>query len=175
MFASQEVAAEVPFEAAVARVANLLRQGALSGVCDGAYEGGLATVLRVGPFGGTPGLSKLVRVRFAQPARRGATLTVPIRWEATGPAGELFPVLDADLIVARHGDSQTLLALTGSYRPPLGRPGVMLDRAVMHRLATATIRSLLEGLSAAITHPAPQHQTAGTTAAPRPWPAAELT
>jgi hypothetical protein len=173
MFAGHEVTIEAPFEMAATRLVNLLHRGALSGICEGAYEGGLAAVLRVGPFGGTWGLSKLVRVCFAEPVRRGATITVPLRWEATGAAGELFPVLDADLILTRHGDDRTLLALTGSYRPPFGQAGAVLDRVIMHRLATATIRSLLEGLSDAITHPAPQHEPAPGTAAPRPQPAIE--
>lgn len=164
MFAVHEVTIEAPFEVAAARLADLLNGGALRGVSDGAYEGGLAAVQRVGPYGGKPGLSKLVRVCFAEPARHGATITVPLRWEATGAAGELFPVLDADLIMAHHGDGQTLLALTGSYRPPFGRVGAVLDRAILHRLATATIRSLLEGLSDAILQPAPQQQSATCTA-----------
>jgi len=169
MFAGHEVTIEAPFEVAAARLGNLLRRDALRDVCEGAYEGGLAAV-RVGPFGGKPGLSKLVRVSFAEPARRGATITVPLRWEATGAAGELFPVLDADLIMAHYGDDQTLLALTGSYRPPFGRVGAALDRAILHRLATATIRSLLEGLSGAITQPALEHQHAQGPPAPRPEP-----
>jgi hypothetical protein len=173
MFADHEVTIEAPFEMAAALLVNLLHRDALSSVCEGAYEGGLAAVLRVGPLGGKWGLSKLVRVCFLEPARRGATMTMPLRWEATGVAGELFPVLDADLILTRHGDGQTLLALTGSYRAPFGRAGAMLDQAIMHRLATATIRSLLEGLSDAITHPAAQHQPAPRTAAPRPQPAIE--
>ena len=173
MFAGHEVTIEAPFEMAAARLVNLLHQGAVSSVCEGAYQDGLAVVLRVGPFGGRRGFSKLVRVCFAEPVRRGATITVPVRWEATGAVGELFPVLDADLIVARHGDGQTLLALTGSYRPPFGRTGAVLDEAIMHRLATATIRSLLEGLSGAITHPAPQHQPANEAGPPWPQPAIE--
>jgi hypothetical protein len=173
VFAGHEVTVGTPFETAAARLASLLHEGALSGVCDGAYEGGLAAVLRVGPFGGARGLSKLVRVCHLEPARRGATITVPLRWEATGAAGELFPVLDADLVLARHGDGQTLMALTGSYRPPFGRAGAVLDKAIMHRLATATIRSLLERLSEAITHPAPQHQPARQVGAPWLWPATE--
>jgi hypothetical protein len=170
MFAGHEVTIEAPFEVAAARLVNLLRRNALRDVCEGAYEGGLAAV-RVGPFGCKPGLSKLVRVSFAEPARRGVTITVPLRWEATGAAGEMFPVLDADLIMAHYGDDQTLLALTGSYRPPFGRVGAALDRAILHRLAAATIRSLLEGLSDAITQPALEYQCAQRPPVPRPEPA----
>lgn len=168
MFADHEVTVEAAFEVAAARLTHLLRQGTLSGACQGAYEGGLAMLLRAGPLGDRRGASKLVRVCFAQPVRRGATLTVAMRWEATGAAGELFPVLDADLILARHGDDQALLMLTGSYRPPFGLAGALLDRAVLSRIATATIRSVLYGLAAAITDLAPQSQPARATAAPRP-------
>lgn len=174
MFAAHEVTVAVPFEPAAARLVNLLRRDALQDVCEGAYEGGLAVVLRVGPFGGTRGLSKLVRVCFAEPARRGAVITVPLRWEATGAAGELFPVLDADLILARHGADQSLLTLTGSYRPPFGRAGAALDRTLMRRVATATIRSLLKGVSSALADPASQHQPAPGAAEPWPRPALGL-
>jgi hypothetical protein len=150
VFAVHEVTVEATFDVAAARLARLISQGALSGASEAAYEGGLAAVLRVGPFGGMRGLSKLVRVRFLEPVQRGATVTVPMRWEATGAPGELFPVLDADLILARDGPDRARLALAGSYRPPLGRTGAVLDRAIMHRLATATIRSLLESLADAI-------------------------
>jgi hypothetical protein len=174
MFAAHEVTVAASFEPAAARLINLLHQDALRGVCEGAYEGGLAVVLRVGPFGGTRGLSKLVRVCFAEPVRRGAVITVPLRWEATGAAGELFPVLDADLILARHGADQSLLTLTGSYRAPFGRAGAALDRTLMHRVATATIRSLLKGVSSAITQPAAQPQPAHGASAPAPRPTLTL-
>ena len=36
-------------------------------------------------------------------------------------AGDLFPVLDADLILARYGDDNVQLGVSGSYRPPWGR------------------------------------------------------
>jgi hypothetical protein len=38
-----------------------------------------------------------VQVRFLNLVHRSATMTVPLRWEVTGAAGGLFPVLDADL------------------------------------------------------------------------------
>jgi hypothetical protein len=171
MFAGHEVIVDAPFETAAARLVNVLHREALSSACEGVYEGGLAALLRVGPFGAARGLSKLVRVCCAEPVRHGATMTVPLRWEAAGAAGELFPVLDADLFLARHGESQTLVALIGSYRPPFGRAGAALDKAVMHRLAAATIRSLLEELSHAITHPAPAASVSPQAVAPWPQPA----
>jgi hypothetical protein len=150
MFAAEEITVDAEFGTAIARLTQLIQGGAMHAPSEAAYEEGLAIVRRVGPFGSARGLSKLVRVRLLEPIRRGQTLSVPLRWEATGSAGELFPVLDADLILARHGNDQVLLGMAGTYRPPFGRAGAVLDRAIMHRIATATIRTLLEGLAEAI-------------------------
>lgn len=134
------------------RLRGLVRRGALDEASDDAHERALETVLRVGPFGAARGLSKLVRVRFAEPSQRGATMVMPLRWEATGMAGELFPVLDADLVLAADGP-RCRLSLAGSYRPPLGGAGAALDRAVMRRVAAATVRDLLDDVAAAIAGP----------------------
>src|SRR6266540_658543 len=148
MFAVHEVTVEARYEVAAARLVHLINWGALRGVSEAAYEGGLEALVRVGPFGGAPGLSKLVRVRVLDPVCRGVTMTVSLRWEATGVAGELFPVLDADLTLMREGDDRSRLGLIGSYRPPFGRTGAALDRAIMGRIAAATIRSLLDRVAA---------------------------
>lgn len=166
VFAVHEVAVGTGFDVAAVRLADLVSGSALDGASEAAYENGLAAVLRVGPLGGMRGFSKLVQVRFLAPVQRGGTMTVPLRWEATGAAGELFPVLDADLILARYGADQARLAIAGSYRPPFGRAGAALDRAVMHRLATATIRSLLGGIADAIVQLAPAQQPGSDTG---PW------
>lgn len=171
MFVAHEVAVDTQFETAAARLVNYIYRDALRGASGAAYDAGIAAALRVGPFGDSPGLSKLVHVRFLDPVRHGASMTVALRWEAAGVTGELFPVLDADLILTPDGDDQSQLAAIGSYRPPFGRAGAVLDRAIMHRLATATIRSLLASVADAIAHPAPGPQTA--TAPPLWQPAAE--
>lgn len=155
MFASHEIALDARYEVAGARLAHVADWGVLHGMSETAYEGGLEMLIRVGPLGGAPGLSKLVRVRVLDPVRRSGTMTVSLRWEATGLAGELFPVLDADLTLRRESDDQSRLSLVGSYRPPLGRPGVVLDKTIMSRVAAATIRSLLDRLAAALADPAP--------------------
>ena len=155
MFAVDEVIIEARCEVAGVRLTHLVDWGALRGVSEAAFLGGLETVIRVGPFGAARGLSKLVRVRVLDPVRRGATMTVSLRWEATGLAGELFPVLDADMTLMPEGGDRSRLGLIGSYRPPWGRFGAVLDQTIMSGVAEATIRSLLEGVAAALADPQP--------------------
>jgi len=151
MFASQEVIVQLPREVVSARLGHLMNWGALRGASESAYEGGCELLVRVGPFGDLSGLSKLVRVRVLAPVRHEAVETVSLRWEATGPAGELFPVLDADLTLTGDGDGRSRLAVVGSYRPPLGRAGAAVDRAIMNRVATATLRAILDDLADLLT------------------------
>jgi hypothetical protein len=90
---------ELPTEAATAvdRLYLAPRRDQLNELSDEAYEAGMVTLTRVGPFGGVPGLSKIVRLEMLEPKRVGGVFRVPLRWVATGPAGQLFPALDADL------------------------------------------------------------------------------
>ena len=153
MFTSQELIVEARFDAARERLARMVADGGLTGVSRDAYSGALTRLIRVGPFGETPGVSKEVQVHLIGPVRRDGTTTVWLRWEATGPAGGLFPVLDADLQLRSEGLDKTRLALNGCYRPPLGRLGSGLDRAVLHRIAAATIRALLRGIADTLAEP----------------------
>jgi hypothetical protein len=90
-----------------------------------------------------PGVSKLVEVHFRDVVTRGESAVLALRWQATGPDGRLFPVLDADMSVTPAGEHSTRLSLAGVYRPPLATLGAGLDRAVFHKVADATVRSLL--------------------------------
>jgi len=84
-----------------------------------------------------------VRVSFLDPIYRDDTMSVGLRWEAAGAAGSLFPVLDATITICPEGEKAVRLALTGSYRSPLGHLGAALDSAILHPIAAATIRSPL--------------------------------
>ena len=154
MFLASERIIDVPWQAARARLVNLAEGGGLSRVSHSAYQRGLKGVIRVGPLGDVPGVSKLVAVRFLEPLDRGDVTTMGLRWEATGAAAGLFPVLDANITLTPDGDRRTLLAFTGPYRAPLGRLGAGLDKTILHRVATATIRTLLEDVASALTSPA---------------------
>ena len=174
MFTVQDALLEIGFEAARSRLVNLTSGGTLAAGSQAAYEEGLAALIRVGPLGDLPGTTKLVRVLMLDPIDRDGTLSVGLRWEATGVAGGLFPVLDGDIVLS-PGRAGTRLALIGVYRPPLGRAGAWLDTAILHKVAAATINALLHSIADALTRPA----TAGERITPEPCrlqprPATEL-
>jgi hypothetical protein len=47
-----------------------------------------------------------------------------------------------------------MLSLVGSYRAPLGKPGAELDRALLQRVASTTIRAFIRRVADAIAHSA---------------------
>ena len=148
MFAGHEVALDLDFPSARARLALLMRGDWLDSVSRDAYAEGLTGQLRVGPFGRVPGMSKLVQVSLLEPVPHDDAVVWPLRWEATGRVGRLFPVLDANLILGEGEDGRAVLRLTGVYRPPLAGVGEELDQVVLNRVATATVKSLLRRIAA---------------------------
>ena len=154
MFVGEEVVLEAGFPAARAGLLALTHGGWLSAASDDAYAEGLSGLIRVGPFGDLTGASKLVRVLLLEPAEHDESVMLTLRWEATGVMGRLFPVLDANISLTPAGEDISRLALTGAYRPPLAGVGVGLDRVLLHRSATATVRSLLRRIAESIV-PAP--------------------
>ena len=150
MFVSDERVVAVSFGVAAARLATLAHGGWLRTFSETVYDGGVEYLLRVSPLGRVPGASRLVRVRFAQPVYRDGTMTVGMRWEATGVTSGLFPALDADIRLSDDAGQSVRVTLTGSYRPPLGAVGAELDRLVLRTVATATIRTLLGRVAAAL-------------------------
>jgi hypothetical protein len=150
MFARYEVMLSMSFAQARARLTVLGHGGWLRGPSERAYAQGLDGLIRVGPFSAALGASRLVRVQLLEPVPRDDTVVLPLRWEATGVAGRLFPVLDADLTLSPGGEDRSTLTLTGAYRPPLGRADATLDRVLVGRAAAATVRSLLTQVAASM-------------------------
>lgn len=119
----------------------------LAALADVAYRRGEELRARIG-LGRGP-LAKEVRLDVRNPRRTEAETTVPMTWEATGPSG-LFPSMEADLVVAGLGPDLTQLALRGSYRPPLGAVGQALNRAMLHRVAEASVKAFVDRLAEAV-------------------------
>lgn len=155
MFLSDQRVLAVSIGAALARLANLVNGGWLGGASEAVYQGGIDHLLRVGPFGDIPGVSRLVRVQFLDPVDRDDSVTMGMRWEALGVTGGLFPVLDADIRLAANGDEGTQMTLEAVYRPPFGMLGAGADRVLLHKVATATIHSLMTHLARALEGTAP--------------------
>lgn len=153
MFIDDEVPLEVSFEDARKRLARLALSGTLTSASEDAYGAGATELVRVGPLGSGPAISKLVEVRFQNLLEHGDYAGLAVRWEAIGHGGSLFPALDANITVVPAGEQTATLRLAGSYRPPLGALGTVLDRAILHRVATATIRAFLDRVAAAIDSP----------------------
>lgn len=154
MFVAGEVLLDVSFDAARARVVTVACGGSLMNASRHAYGHGIAGLARVGPLGYGAGMSRLVRVHYRDPVTRGGCVVLTLRWEATGPGGVLFPALDADITLTPAGEQASLLRLDGAYRPPLGALGAELDKAILHRVATATIQAFISRIGDAIAHPA---------------------
>jgi hypothetical protein len=175
MFASHEVVLSMSFAQSRARLAALGRGGWLSGPSERAYAEGLDGLTGTGASGAVLSASRLVRVQLLELVPREDSLVLPLRWEATGAAGQLFPVLDADLTLSPGGEERSTLTLTGAYRPPLGRADAALDRVLLGRAAAATVRSLLIQVAASLAAgqgpPGPAAAREQDGASPGRWPA----
>lgn len=120
----------------------------ISEAADIAYREGESLLMKAGPE--SRQVAKTVRLMVGTPLVLEEFETViPLSWEATGTPG-LFPKLDAELRLASVGPHLCKLSLQGSYQPPLGALGRVLDRALLHRVAEATIKHFVDRVGAAI-------------------------
>ena|SRR5437763_11842249 len=117
----------------------------IPGLAVGASSQGQRLLAEVG-FGDGTRVEKLVLVELARPIRLESKILLPMRWEPAGDRG-LFPTMDGDIELAPLGASRTQLAMTARYTPPFGMLGAMADRALLHRVAEATVRDLVERIA----------------------------
>lgn len=89
---------------------------------------------------------KRVTVELGEPEAKGDWTNVPISWRATFPE-KLFPVLTGRLELTPVEKQVTRLTLSGMYEPPLGKLGGLIDEAVMHSVADATVREVTESVA----------------------------
>lgn len=158
VFVSHMVTLEAPAGAVAQRLRGMFEGAGFREAACGAIAEQQPVYLRagVGP------IAKRVEIARLADYPRGPAIVFPFRWSATGPAGDLFPVLDANLEVIPEpspgsDDARTRLRLTGSYTPPLGPVGRVLDHVVLHHVASQTTRAFVVRLARQLvpaTHPA---------------------
>lgn len=142
MFVEAHLPLPLPLATAQAALDRALADGGLVADSQLAFDEGLGYLIRVGPRAGR-GVRKRVLVRLLPARLVGQTTVVPLRWEATGATGRLFPSLDANLGLTAAGDLTTVISLHGRYEPPLGAVGATIDRTVLSGTASATAEALL--------------------------------
>ncbi|HEX6130553.1 MAG TPA: hypothetical protein VF044_02425 [Actinomycetota bacterium] len=120
----------------------------LPGLAETANRRGDELLAEVG-FGDGVRVSRRVAITLGDPVRMPSKTVVPLHWEPSEAAG-LFPELDADLEVAPLGARRTQVAISARYVPPLGVVGRAIDRAVMSRVAEATLKDFLDRVRDAI-------------------------
>lgn len=147
MFLSVTTTVATPVDEAVQRLTDLLRRDGMSAISSSAFGDGERLMVRAG----LRGMSKQVQVFALAPYHRDDDVVViAFSWHATGPFGEMFPVLDANLELVASEADKTAMTLVGSYRPPAGRLGETLDRVLLHQVAEATARGFLHRVGEAI-------------------------
>jgi hypothetical protein len=97
-------------------------------------------------FGETVRVERSVAIQLGSSVRTTSKTIIPFSWRATGTSAGLFPTMEGDLEVASFGKAVSQLAISARYAPPLGIVGRMLDRAVLHRIAEATVKNFLDQL-----------------------------
>jgi len=84
-----------------------------------------------------------VQITVGTPMRFPSKTVLPISWNPTSGC-RLLPALEADLEIAPLGPNLTQLAISARYDPPLGAIGEVIDRALLHRVAEATVKDFLD-------------------------------
>jgi hypothetical protein len=121
----------------------------IPGLADEASAHGEQLLVEVG-LGERVRLTRRVVVDLGEPMRFPSRTVIPLRWRPA-TAGGLLPALDADIEVAPLAPGSTQLSMSARYVPPLGTLGSAVDRALLHRVAEATVKDFLDRVGAALT------------------------
>jgi len=99
---------------------------------------------RVGPLDVAADIDIRVIATAEAPSPMGTPGTlITLEWKAAKSPG-LFPVMRAVLSLYALTDTETQLDLEGDYQPPLGPLGRVIDAAIGHRIAEASVHRFIE-------------------------------
>lgn len=122
----------------------------LHGLASDANHRGDTLLAEIG-FGDRIRVARQVAIELGDPVHTAGKVVLPLRWTPTDAPG-LFPALEADLEVAPLPPDRTQLAMSARYVPPLGPLGKAIDRAVLYRVAEATLKDFLDRVGEAVVH-----------------------
>ena len=117
------------------------------------YAYGAAITGLVETAGPAVRMSRLAGVRAEGIAETPDGARLGLRWEAIGPDGAVYSVLDAALTLTPAGETAALLALARAYRLP-GQAEAGLDPAFVRYFAAVAVRGFIARLACTLMHPA---------------------
>lgn len=110
----------------------------------------VASELHVNIAGIEVGKDIAITVRSVDTHERSVTspgkTVIHLEWEASDMP-RLFPFMKADLSLYPLTSTETQLDLSGNYEPPLGFVGSMIDAAVGHRIAEASVHRFISDVA----------------------------
>lgn len=142
MFVRYYLELSLPFEEVEEALLNR-PQDWVPGLAEDAEERGNRLLVEVGFGPPRRRIGKRVEIELGRPFLLASKTILPLTWHATGSEA-LFPSLEADLEVAQLSQNRTQLSVSARYRPPLGAVGRAIDKAMLHRVAEATIKDFLD-------------------------------
>lgn len=120
----------------------------LRGLASEANHRGDSLLAEIG-FGDRIRVARQVALELGEPVHTAGKVVLPLRWTPTDAPG-LFPALEADLELAPLPPDRTQLAMSARYVPPLGPLGKAIDRAILYRVAEATLKDFLDRVGEAL-------------------------
>lgn len=142
MFVQDFVEIDVPYEKVMALLDAAPGEVGVWGAA--AYRRGERLAVGLGPA-----LATSVEMKVGRAQQGLESAIIPIEWSAVN-AANLFPHMDAELVVAPLPDGGTQVRFRGAYDAPLDGFGRVLDRLALHRIAESTVRSFLQRLADAM-------------------------
>ena len=121
----------------------------LPGIVRESHGRGMELVSRVGLNIGVGRADREVSMTISSPHRLGETVVIPISWVPTS-GQHLVPSLEGELEIAPLDGERTQLAINATYRPPLGWVGAVAERAMMRRVAEATMKDFVDHVAKGI-------------------------
>jgi len=146
MFVDEVLVLDVPVAAAQDRLLAFHVDGGVQDAATFAFREG--HVILEGD--GFTGWTDQVAVHSVPAYLRSATTILPLRWVVTGTSGDIIPAVDANLELDQAPDGRARLTFRGSYRPPWGQLGFVLDQQRLQDAARATARGLLDRVADAL-------------------------
>lgn len=94
-------------------------------------------------------IDRTVEIEVGDAVHVAAGVVLPLSWQAA-TGSRLFPAFEADLELAGLGVDRTQLSINARYTPPMGIIGRAIDRALLHRVAEATVKDFLDHVGEAL-------------------------